>query len=113
MDSKSIARKGVPVRLRDPVLTPTRSWFRRGFLFLVRLIGGERRGRGWAERLSLRKNGLGERSENADGRRVEAQKTKMKRGEAAVEKGREAGKEKICKTPPCAFEFLCYYKRVV
>ena len=32
MDSKSIARKGVPVRLRDPVLGPDETFgFRRGF----------------------------------------------------------------------------------
>ena len=41
MDSKSIARKGVPVRLRDPVLDlDETSGFRRGFSFFAPSRGG-------------------------------------------------------------------------
>ena len=35
MDSKSIARKGVPVRLRDPVLNPDETFVSSGFFLLV------------------------------------------------------------------------------
>ena len=48
MDSKSIAREGVPVRLRDPVLDPDETLVSSGFFCrLLRLApGGARKGAG-------------------------------------------------------------------
>ena len=63
MDSKSIARKGVPVRLRDPVLNPDETWFRRGFFVGASVGGGV-----WEERRSVRDaERVGERVRIAEG----------------------------------------------
>ena len=56
MDSKSIAREGVPVRLRDPVLNPDETFGFVGFFYFLALLepfsrkeGAVRRGN-WTRR---------------------------------------------------------------